>query len=46
MYKQDLALDNLQWLIGHKNQPTNQSILDNFRFKKYILNINNLYTII
>ena len=24
MYKQDLALNNLQWLICHKNQPTNQ----------------------
>ena len=24
MYKQYLALNNLQWLIGHKIQPTNQ----------------------
>ena len=24
MYKRDLALSNLQWLICHKNQLTNQ----------------------
>ena len=24
MYKYDLELNNLQWLICHKNQPTNQ----------------------
>ena len=24
MYKEGLALNNLQWLICHKNQPTNQ----------------------
>ena len=24
MYKEDLALNNLQWLICHKTQPTNQ----------------------
>ena len=23
MYKQDLALNNLEWLICHKTQPTN-----------------------
>ena len=26
MYKEDLALNNLHWLIGHKIQPTNQLI--------------------
>ena len=24
MYKEDLALNNLQWLICHKTKPTNQ----------------------
>ena len=24
MYRQDLAVDNLQWFICHKSQPTNQ----------------------
>ena len=24
MYKENLVLNNLQWLICHKNQPTNQ----------------------
>ncbi len=24
MYKEDLALNNLQWLICHKTQPNNQ----------------------
>ena len=26
IYKQDLALNNLQWLTCHRNQPTNQHI--------------------
>ena len=26
MYKKDLALNNLQWLICHKTKPTNYSL--------------------
>ena len=26
MYKQDLALNNLQWLIRHKTQPTRNNL--------------------
>ena len=28
MYKQDLALDNLQGLICHKTEPTNKFLLE------------------
>ena len=44
MYKEDLALNNLQKLIYHKNQPTNQPIKNSmlnilsylFEYKKAI----------
>ena len=29
MYEEDLALNNLQWLIWHKTQPNNQQIMYN-----------------
>ena len=32
-YKHDLALNNLQWLICHKTQPTNQKIHLKFDLK-------------
>ena len=31
MYKLDLALTNMQWLICHKNQPTNQPSSLNYK---------------
>ena len=30
MYKQDLALNNLQWLISHKTKPNNPELLSLF----------------
>ena len=41
MYKEDLALNNLQWLIYHKTQP-NQIIYIKFIFYKEDLALNNL----
>ena len=37
MYKQDWALNNLQGLICHKTQPTNQPLFD-FNFTKAFVN--------
>ena len=28
----DLVLNNLQWLICHKNQPTNQTLSNDFQY--------------
>ena len=32
MYKQGLALNNLQWLIGHKTKPNQQKKKEMFYF--------------
>ena len=45
MYKEDLALNNLQWLICHKTQP-NQIIYDLKYMYKEDLALNNLQWLI
>ena len=44
MYKEDLALNNLQWLIGHKNQT--KSYIFNIYMYKEDLALNNLQWLI
>ena len=44
MYKEDLALNNLQWLISHKNQPTNHIYL--IYIYKQDFALNNLQSLI
>ena len=45
MYKEDLALNNLQWLISHKTKP-NQILCIQCICIKGILHINNLQLVI
>ena len=44
MYKEDLALNNLQWLICHKGQP-NQIIYLIYKYKEDLV-LNNLQWLI
>ncbi len=44
MYKEDLALNNLQWLICHKTQP-NQTIYLTYMYKEDLA-LNNLQWLI
>ena len=45
MYKEDLALNNLQWLICHKTQPTPNPIYLIYMFKEDLA-LNNLQWLI
>ena len=45
MYKEDLALNNLQWLICHKIQPTPNSIYSIYMYKEDLA-LNNLQWLI
>ena len=41
MYKEDLALNNLQWLICHKTQPNQSYIFNIYIYYKEDLALNN-----
>ena len=45
MYKEDLALNNLQWLICHKNQSEKSSIFNIYMYKEDLA-LNNLQWLI
>ena len=44
MYKEDLALNNLQWLICHKSQP-NQTKVRAYYMKKFIFSKISLFKV-
>ena len=46
MYKEDLALNNLQWLICHKTQPNQIIYIFNIYVYKEDLALNNLQWLI